>query len=193
MSTDQRLPSAPSSSAGFRSPLLPGVASLVLLLAAALFGLSAISGSEATQGMWVLSAVFLVPAVALGRAGMRSRRSKTSSDEMSDQGVDVAMPTVHGMYPILVSLISVYCWILVIGMQVFAAFNGGIADNTKWYITLGIAIAAWLFMQFHGNAVLQRNCAGTSPRAANLTAAQSIGVVAFVIGAGAYLSWIVFW
>ena len=193
MSTDQRVVSAPSDHTGFRSPLLPGLASLVLLLAAALFGISAISGGEATQGMWVVSAVFLVPAVVLGRAAMRSRRSQAPPNDTLDPELETAKHTGHGMYPILVSLISVYCWILVIGMQVFAAINGGTPDNTKWYVTLGIAVAALLFMQFHGNAVLQRNFAGTSPRATTLTPVQSIGIVAFVIGAGVYLSWIVYW
>ena len=39
----------------------------MLLLAATLFAVSAITGGETTQGMWVMCAYFLLPVIGLGK------------------------------------------------------------------------------------------------------------------------------
>jgi len=190
--SDNRFPAAEHyRPAALRSPLLPGIASGVLLLAATLFAASAIAGGEATQGMWVMCAFFLLPGIGLGRAALLSRNNANTPEKVPGQ--EPEKRTVTGLYPIMVSLTSVYCWILLIGLQVFTAINGQTPDNIKWYVTLGIALAASVFMRFHGNTVLQRQFAGTAPGAVTLTATQSLGVVLFVVAAGLYFSWLMFW
>jgi len=64
----------------FRSPLLPGIASVVLLLAAGIFATAAMSGGKETLGLLIFFPFFAFTGIWLGRAAWLARNRPTSPD-----------------------------------------------------------------------------------------------------------------
>jgi len=88
-------------------------------------------------------------------------------------------------------LISIYSWLLIVGIHVYNALFAGIGfRGVKYYVTLGIAVVSALYVSFHGRALTRR----WLPRKAGgivLTARETLLVVAVVLFFSAYFTWIV--
>jgi hypothetical protein len=93
---------------------------------------------------------------------------------------------------IIAFMICVYSWLLAIGLTIFRSFfAANRALGTKYYVTLGIALASSLYMSFHGRRLVQQHF-GPSGRGGNiaLTPAQALLIVVMVLAFAAYFAWI---
>jgi hypothetical protein len=138
---------------------------------------------------WAFCGVFAVLAGLIGAASVSRHlhgRRLGAFDSPGDSNSE-GRPTV----PILVLLISTYSWMLTIGLHLFRRFfaaNG--PGGLKYNVTLGIALASSVYMTFHGRFVIRRYFGTAGARNENLSPVEALVVIAFVLGAGVYLAWI---
>jgi hypothetical protein len=71
----------------------------VLLLAATLFAVSAITGGEATEGMWVMCAFFLLPVIGLGQAALLSQNNPTYQKQCPWRSSSTRRDQLEWYYP----------------------------------------------------------------------------------------------
>lgn len=93
-------------------------------------------------------------------------------------------------FAVIVLLIGVYSWLLTIAMHVFEAFFKNGPNSPKYYVTLGIAIAATLFMQVYGKRVVRQYFGRKGGRNFDLTKWQAGYVAMFVMCCSFYLMWL---
>ena len=93
-------------------------------------------------------------------------------------------------FAIIIFLISIYSWLLSLGMHFFGGFFNGLTP-TKYYLTLGIAISATAYMKFRGNKII-REYFGPTPdlRKLEITSGQAAYIMIFLLGIGAYFAWL---
>ena len=113
-------------------------------------------------------------------------KSNSEFDESESDNRQPEKPT----FAIMIALIGTYSWILSLGMFFFRGFFNGLTP-TKYYLTLGIAISATLYLQFHGRQVIRKHF-GSVPdlRKLELSSEQAVYVAIFLIGISAYAAWL---
>ena len=93
-------------------------------------------------------------------------------------------------FAIFVLLIGVYSWLLTVSMHIFNAFIKNGPGSPKYYLTLGIAISASLFMQFYGKQVVREHFGLRGGRNLELTGRQALYITIFVVSIGIYGTWL---
>jgi hypothetical protein len=94
-------------------------------------------------------------------------------------------------YAIIVLLISIYAWMLIIGLHIFDNFfAANRPGGVKYYITLGIALASSFYMTIHGKQIIRQQFGLRGGRNIELSPKQAIYVTIFVIGLGVYFAWL---
>ena len=168
----------------FPHPLFAGCISLACLLVGILFAGVALN----VIGCWPMgipSGLFLAGSLvtacaALTRLDDEPRRTLAK--------VQMNKPT----YAIFVLLIGVYSSLLTLVLHVWGAFFKNGPGSAKYFVTLGIAISATLFMQFYGKRIVREHFGARGGRNLELTGRQAMYIVVFVIGCGIYTAWLMF-
>lgn len=170
----------------FPHPLFAGCISIACLTVAILF--AGVAVSVPVWPMGIASALFFAGAFATAAAAVTKSRERTPTraEDFTWGSGQTRTPT----FAILVLLIGVYSWLLTLAMHVFGALFKNGPGSVKYYLTLGIAIASTLYMQFHGKRVVRRHFGARGGRNLVLSTGQAVYVVVFVVGCGIYLTWL---
>lgn len=167
----------------FPHPLFAGLVSLACLAVSVIF-----AGVTIGANVWPLalgSLVFFAASAVTAAAAYSLLFGKQTSYERTRIAPQGRQPT----FAVLTLLISIYSCMLTIGMHLFEAFFKNGPGTFKYYLTLGIAIAATFFTQVWGKKILKQHFVGRGTRFV-LTARQSIYVIALIVGCGSYLVWL---
>jgi len=168
----------------FPHPLLAGVVCLACLLLTVIF-----TGVVVFERVWA-AAPFVV--VLLG--GAIATAAATVS-EVNDwrlrrgPAAERAAPTAP-TFAVIVLLISVYAWMLTAAVHVFEAFFRNGLGSYKYWITVGIAVAATVYMQFHGKRVVREHFGTRGGRNLELTGRQALYVLCLALAFGFYATWL---
>lgn len=168
----------------FPHPVFAAAISFACLLVGSLLALVTMN-----QRVWPLAAasvLFFAGAYATGAAAISLWRSR---DRHGTAGARQA-GTAHRTFAVLVLLVAVYSWLLTIALHVFSAFFKNGPGSMKYFVTLGIAVAASVFMQVKGKRVIRDAFGRQGGRNVQLTGRQSLYVVLFVLGCSFYLVWL---
>lgn len=166
----------------FPHPLFAGCISLACLLVGILFAGVAINVVDCWP-MGIPSVLFFGVSIATAFAAFTpsGKEPRTVSGN-----VQTNKPT----FAILVLLIGVYSWLLTLAMHIFDDFFNNGLGLTKYFVTLGIAIASTLFMQIHGKRVIREHFGAKGGRNLELSGWQALYVVIFVVSCGIYGAWL---
>jgi hypothetical protein len=168
----------------FPHPVFAGCISFACLLVTILFAGVAIS--ERIWPMGIASAIFLAGTCATAAAAFTGTKDKRSANQQDSTHPQAYKPT----FAVLVLLIGVYSWLLTIAMHVFDTFFKNGPGSLKYFVTLGIAVAATLFMQVYGKRVVRQHFGTMGGRNLTLNSRQVGYVVVFVMCCSVYLVWV---
>ena len=138
---------------------------------------------------WALCGFFAAPAALMGAASIsRHLQRRRLSARDSRRHIDSErLPTAA----IIVSLVSVFSLMLMIGLHVFRNFfAANRPGGLKYNVTLGIALASSMYMTLHGRSVFYKHFVARRGRDINVTAGQALVVIALLLVSGAYFAWI---
>ena len=93
-------------------------------------------------------------------------------------------------FAIFVLLIGVYSWLLTLAMHICDAFFKNGPGSTKYFVTLGIAISATLFMQIYGKRIVREHFGTRGGRKLELNGRQAVYITIFVVSLGIYGAWL---
>lgn len=167
----------------FPHPLFAGCISLASLTIAILFAGVAIN----VPGVWPMafpSVLFFAGFIATAIAAV-TPSTQSSSSAAHDAQTD--KPTIA----IFILLIGVYSWILTLAIHIFDAFFKNGPGSTKYFVTLGIAIAATLFTKIYGRKIVRAHFGSRGGRNLQITGWQAVYVTIFVLSLGIYFTWLV--
>jgi hypothetical protein len=143
--------------------------------------------------MAIASAVFVAGAYATAVTAYVLAKSEKSAVEQRLGNVQSNKST----FAIVVLLISIYSSMLVLGLAVFDAFffnaffkNG--PGSFKYYLTVGIAIVATLYMQVYGKHVVREHFGRQGGRNLELAPNQVWYVALFLMALATYGAWLFF-
>lgn len=92
---------------------------------------------------------------------------------------------------IVAGFISVYSFLLTIGLHVFRNFfAANRPGGLKYNVTLGIALASSLYMAIHGRSVIRKHVGPREGRIAFISPGQALLVIALALSFGVYFAWI---
>ena len=168
----------------FPHPLFAGCISFACLLVTIIF--IGVGFSERLWPLGMASFIFLAANYATAAAAFSLARERRSGFAGSRAIPRQEKPT----FAIIVLLIGVYSSLLTIAMHAFEAFFKDGPGSTKYYVTLGIAIAASLFMQVYGKRVVRQYFGRKGGNNLYLTPTQVGYVVVFVMCCVFYLVWV---
>lgn len=166
----------------FPHPLFAGCISVACLLVGILLAGAAI----VVRGAWFMaipSLAFLAGCFATAAAAIipDAKESPVASHQVEER-----KPT----FAIFVLLISIYSWLLMIGMTIFRVFFNNGPGSTKYYVTLGIAISSTIFMKVYGRRIVQEYFGAMGGKRIELSGRQAIYVTLFVMFTGVYFTWL---
>ena len=169
----------------FPHPIFAGCISVLCLLVGILFAGVAIGVPVWPMG--IVSVLFFAGAYATAVSAITRPDSEGVARRQEVGNEQTNKPT----FAIFVLLTGVYSWLLTLAMHVFEAFFKNGPGSTKYFVTIGIAIASTLFMQLYGKQVVRLHFGTRGGRNLELTTRQAGYVVLFVIGCGIYFTWII--
>ena len=146
------------------------------------------AGVERSAIGWAVGGTLASAALLVGTASfMRSRLLAREESSIPRYRNAEKKPTVA----IFVLLISIYSWMLTLGLRIFRNFFAAKdALGVKYYLTLGIAIASSLYLSLHGRTLVRRQFGAKRGRGIVVTPAQSVSIFLFVLACGCYLAWL---
>lgn len=139
-------------------------------------------GSALGSGFAVLAALIGAASVCRYR-----HRRRLAASELPRYGNSEQRPTGA----IVVLLISIYSWMLMIGIHVFDRFfamnrPGGL----KYDVTVGVALASSIYSSVYGRPLIRKWFGARSGGNITITPGQALIVVLLTVGCGAYFAWI---
>jgi len=149
-----------------------------------------LAGVGITQQIWPIagaSAAFLVLAYATCIAAFSLAKEKRASIATPQIAQQPSKPT----YAVMVLLVGVYSWLLTIAIHVFGAFFKNGPGSLKYFVTLGIAISATLFMQVRGKRIVRSHFGRAGGRNLTLDSRQVGYVCLLVLSLSVYFVWVV--
>lgn len=122
--------------------------------------------------------------------GTYATSAAAASQLLEGRPKKTAVKTERPIVAVVALLIGVYAWGLTLAMHVFGAFFKNGPGSIKYFITLGIAIAATLFTQFYGRRVVITHFGHDGGRKLELNPAEIIAAVVTVISFSLYFVWV---
>ncbi|MFO1092896.1 MAG: hypothetical protein U0992_06205 [Planctomycetaceae bacterium] len=87
-------------------------------------------------------------------------------------------------------LVSIYTWMLTIGLELFGAGLRNGPGNHKYWMTVAIAVISTIYTRLHGQRVIRQHFGTTGGRNIVLTGRQALCVALLVMSFGAYVTWL---
>ena len=163
-------------------------AAMVATALASIFCLIYSSTEESPIG-WALCGGFALLAVLIGAASLYRHLYRRSHD--ATQLPRYAESEERPTGAIVVLLVSIYSWMLTVGIHVFGRFfavnrPGGL----KYDVTVGIAIVTSIYMAIYGRRLIREWFGNRGGNNIVVTPGQALIVVLVVIACGSYFAWL---
>ncbi|KAA1262604.1 hypothetical protein LF1_51710 [Rubripirellula obstinata] len=145
-----------------------------------------VSISEHIWPMAVIGCIFVAATYATSVATISHIRSKRLGSVEQPAPKGESKPTVA----IMILLVGVYSWLLTVAIHIFDAFFRNGPGTPKYFVTLGIAISATLFMQVYGKRVVREHFGRKGGRNLELSPRQAGYVSVFAMACSIYFVWV---
>ena len=166
------------------APVLAVTTVIGCLIVAAIFLIQSLIHGDITY--WFLFGLLAFFAAVVSAASVVRRGAHRGTSVSSRYESAESKPTLS----IVVLMVWIYSWLLTIGMLVFGNFFRNGPGTTKYYVTLGIAVIATLFMKVRGLQVVRQHFGTGGGRNVILTGTQALIVIAIVLAFGLYCTWL---
>lgn len=168
----------------FPHPIFAGLVSLACLALTVIF-----AGVTVFERIWFAAPIcmlFLGGTCATAAAAVSEVKDRRSAHADPPDRTTPAAPT----FAIIVLMISVFAWMLTVGLHWFGAGLRNGPGNHKYWMTVAIAVISTIYTRLHGQRVIRQHFGTTGGRSVNLTGQQAFCVALFVVGFGIYLTWL---